>query len=180
MTTLNAILGLVDKINDWTGRVLSFGVLGIFVLVLTEVIRRYFFNSPTVWGNELTQMLFGLYVILSGGHILRWGGHVNVDILYSRFSTRGKAAVDIITFALFFMFCGMLLWYGGSLAWESLTTLEHSQSAWNPPTYPIKLMIPLGALLLLLQGFAKLIRDILTLFQGEAVSTVGMGERETL
>jgi len=35
-----------------------------------------------------------------------------------------------------------------------------SQSAWNPPLYPAKLMIPLAALLLMLQGLAKLIRDI--------------------
>ena len=58
----------------------------------------------------------------------------------------------------------MLLIYGGSLAWDSLARFEHSQSAWNPPLYPAKLMIPLAALLLLMQGLAKLIRDILILF----------------
>ena len=50
---LNAILNAIDTINDWVGKVLSFGVLFMFALVLIEVIRRYFFNSPTVWGNEL-------------------------------------------------------------------------------------------------------------------------------
>jgi TRAP-type mannitol/chloroaromatic compound transport system permease small subunit len=178
--TLHGILRLVDSINDWVGKVLSFGVLFMFALVLTEVIRRYFFNSPTVWGNELTQLVFGVYVILSGGHILRWGGHVNVDILYGRLSTKGKAMVDIITFALFLIFCGMMLAYGGSLAWESLSRLEHSQSAWNPPLYPAKLMIPTGAFLLLLQGIAKLVRDILTLATGEKITIPETGERETL
>ena len=57
----------------------------------------------------------------------------------------------------------MLLIYGGSLAWDSLSRFEHSQSAWNPPLYPAKLMIPLAAVLLLLQGLVKLIRDILIL-----------------
>lgn len=180
MAVLNAILKSVDAINDWIGKILSFGVLAIFALVLTEVVRRYFFNSPTVWGNELTQMLFGVYIVLSGGHILRWGGHVNVDILYSRFSARGKAVADIVTFGLFFAFCGMLLIYGGSLALESLSTFEHSQSAWNPPTYPVKLMIPLGAVLLLLQGFAKLTRDILILVGGEDSQAGDFGEKETL
>lgn len=180
MNTLNAILKAVDTINDWVGKVLSFGVLFMFALVLIEVIRRYFFNSPTVWGNELTQLTFGVYVVLSGGYILRWGGHVNVDIFYGRFSAKGKAIFDIITFTLFFMFCGMMLAYGGSLAWESLSRLEHSQSAWNPPLYPVKLMIPTGAFLLLLQGTAKLVRDIVTVVTGERITIPETGERETL
>jgi len=178
--TLHTILKLIDNINDWVGRILSLGVLFIFALVLIEVIRRYLFNSPTVWGNELTQMLFAVYVILCGGYILRWGGHVNVDILYDRFSARGRAITDIITFTLFLIFCGTLLIYGGSLAWESLSRLEHSQSAWNPPLYPVKLMIPTGAFLLLLQGTAKLIRDIVTLFTGGKIETPETVGRETL
>ena len=180
MHALNTILKLIDSVNDWVGRILSIGVLFIFVLVLTEVIRRYFFNSPTVWGNELTQLTFGGYTVLAGGYVLRWGGHVNVDIFYNRFSTRGRAIVDIITFALFLIFCGMILLYGGSLAWDSLKRLEHSQSAWNPPLYPVKLMIPAAALLLLLQGTAKLVRDIVTVVTGAKITIPETGERETL
>jgi TRAP-type mannitol/chloroaromatic compound transport system permease small subunit len=86
-----------------------------------------------------------------------------VDILYSRFSLKTRAALDIVTSILFFLFCGMLLIYGGSLAWDSLSRFEHSQSAWNPPLYPAKLMIPTAAALLILQGITKLIRDFLIL-----------------
>ena len=180
MRKLLAVLGFVDSINDWVGKILSFGVLAMFLLVLSEVIRRYFFNAPTVWGNELTQFIFGAYVILSGGHILRWGGHVNVDILFARFSTRARAIIDICTFFLFLLFAGMLLLYGGSLAWESISILENSDSAWGVPIYPVKAMIPIAAFLLLLQGFAKLIRDILTLTHGTQVAADDTGERETL
>ena len=74
----------------------------------------------------------------------------------------------------------MLLVYGGQLAWESLSTWEHSQSAWNPPVYPFKLMIPLGALLLLLQGTANLIRDILVLVTGQPRDSYASKEKETL
>ena len=145
-----------------------------------EVVRRYLLNSPTVWANELTQMLFGAYVILSGGYILFTGGHVNVDILTCRLSPKTQAILDIITSFLFFVFCGMLIYYGGSLAWESLSTFETSESAWDVPIYPIKLMIPTGAVLLMLQGLAKLIRDILTLVYGSQFAAGDTGERETV
>ena len=165
MSTLKALLNFIDATNDWVGKVLSYFLFAFFALLLMEVILRYFFNSPTVWGNELAQMLFGTYAVVSGGYILRTGGHVNVDIIYTRFSTKTKAVLDIITSVLFFLFCGMLLVYGGSLAWDSLSRFEHSQSAWNPPLYPVKLMIPLSAILLIFQGIAKLIRDFLALFE---------------
>lgn len=180
MKTLDKTLRLVDRINDRAGKILSLLILLIFGLLLVEVIRRYLLNSPTVWANELSQMLFGAYVVLCGGHILASGGHVNVDIVYSRLSRKTQAKLDIITSFLFFAFCVMMVYYGGSLAWESLSTFEHSQSAWNPPIYPVKLTIPLGAGLLLLQGIAKLMRDILIVVKGEDYSAVAPQEKETL
>ncbi len=180
MKFLHVLLHAIDQVNEWTGRILALSIFAMFLLVLSEVIRRYFFNAPTVWGTEATQLIFGAYVILSGGHILKSNGHVNVDILYSRLSTRSKAVLDIITYVVFLLFCGMLFIYGGQLAWESLVTWERSQSAWNPPVYPFKLMIPLGALLLILQGTAKLIRDILVLVTGESSDRHASKERETL
>jgi len=180
MRLIFAVLGLIDALNDWLGRILAWLVLVMFVLVLSEVVRRYFFNAPTVWGQELTQLTFGVYVFLSGGHILRWGGHVNVDILYIKLSDRGKAFIDILTSALFFLFCGMLLYYGGEFAMHSISFWEHSNSAWGPPLWPFKLMIPVGAGLLIVQGLAKLIRDIYTLITGNAFSPEDITEKESI
>jgi len=92
------------------------------------------------------------------------GGHVNVDILYARLSPRTRAVVDVFTSFLFLVFVGALLYFGSALAWESMSFWEHSQSAWDPPIWPVKLAIPIGATLLLLQGMVKLLRDIMTVF----------------
>ena len=145
-----------------------------------EVTRRYLFNSPTAWCNELIQYIFGTYIIVSGGAILLVGGHVNVDILYIRLSPKTKAKLDILTSFIFFLFAGVLTYYGSALAWESLITLEHSASTWGPPVYPVKLMLPLGATLLLLQGVAKLIRDILIVVKGEDFSPTPHEKSEAL
>ena len=180
MRILLTALNFVDAFNDRLGRILSYAVLLMFVLVLSEVIRRYVFNSPTVWGTELTQLTFGLYSVLAGGYILRWGGHVHVDILYDRFSPRLKALADILTSMLFFAFAGMLLIYGGILAWDSISIWERSASAWGQPLWPFKLMIPVGAFLILLQGIVKLIRDVLILINPGAESAEEISEKEVL
>lgn len=177
---LKSILKNIDAINNTIGKILSYFLFLFFGLLLMEVFLRYFFNSPTVWANELSQMLFGAYAVLGGGYILLTGGHVNVDIIYSRLGKKKQAALDIVSSVLFFLFCGMLLIYGGSLAWDSLSRFEHSQSAWNPPLYPAKLAIPLAAALLILQGLAKLIRNILILLDKDDAQTPEPQKGETL
>ena len=180
MKILDWAVDIIDATNDWVGKIFSFAVLLMFALVIMEVFFRYLFNSPTVWTNELTQMIFGAYIILSGGYILKKGGHVNVDIVFSHLSPRGQAILNIITFPVFLAFGGMMLVYGYSLALDSLTILEHSESAWNPPIYPVKMMIPIGALLLILQGLVDLKRNISTVRTGTLVESVEIAEKETL
>ena len=176
MKVIIRIINFIGNMNKWLGKILACGVIIIFLVVLKEVIGRYFFNHPTSWGNELTQMTFGVYVILSGGFVLNRGGHVNVDIIYSRFSLRTRAALDVFSSVMFFLFVGMMLWYGWMLAWESISVLEHSHSAWDPPLYPVKLMIPLGAVLILLEGIAKLLKDIIIAVTGEELFNYASGK----
>ena len=161
MQAIIAVLRGITRLNDFIGRWVALLILVIFALLIAEIAFRYVLGAPMVWTGELTQMVFGVYAVLSGGYILAHGGHVNVDLIYTRFSTRTKAIIDVLTSALFFLFIGALLYFGSSLAYESMEFWEHSQSAWNPPIWPVKLMIPVGAFLILLQGIVKLARDIL-------------------
>jgi TRAP-type mannitol/chloroaromatic compound transport system permease small subunit len=160
MRPLFAFMRAVTRLNEWIGRLAAPVILALFLLLFAEVLLRYFFRSPTVWTNELAQLLFGAYAVLSGGYLLARGGHVNVDIIYAKFPRRVRAAIDILTSVLFFLFVAVLLWLGVSFALESIASLETSHSAWNPPIWPFKTMIPVAAGLLLLQGIVKLIADI--------------------
>ena len=72
----------------------------------------------------------------------------------------------VVTGIFFFVFCGVMLWKGIDFAWTSLSRLEPDATPWRAPLYPIKMMIPLGALLILLQGLAKFIRDLVTAITG--------------
>lgn len=160
MRAISAFMNGVTQLNEWVGRIIAYLVIPIFIFILIEVFLRYLFNAPTVWTNELTQILFGAYTVLSGGYILAHRGHVNVDIFHSTLSVKTQAIVDIFTSVLFFMFVMAFGWFGYEMAKESIETWETSYSAWNPPIWPVKLAIPIGAGLLLLQGIVKLLQDI--------------------
>lgn len=154
----------VTRLNDFIGRWVALLVFAMFAFLLLEVGFRYLFNSPTVWTNELTQMLFGIYAVMSGGYIMAHRGHVNVDLLHSHLKPRKRAALDIVTSLVFFIFTLALLWFGIDMAQESMSSWETSYSAWNPPIWPVKLAIPIGTALLVLQGLVKLLEDIAIAF----------------
>lgn len=154
ITRLNSLLGV------W---ILSYLVVAMLVLLLFEITSRYAFSAPTVWASELTQLLFGAYIILSGGFLLVRNGHINVDILYNRFAVRKKALLNIVTSFLFFAFMAVMLKEGWAMAEDSFSMRETSYSAWNPAIWPLKLAIPLGIMLLLLQGIVRLMGDVCVL-----------------
>ena len=166
MQKLSFILHLMDMVNDKAGKIVSFLIIPMVAVVVYEVVMRYAFNAPTKWANETTIFVFGIYIILAGGYALFRGAHVNVDVVYGRFSSRTRAIIDVCTVGLFFFYVIVILWKGGEFGWKSLLNLETSGSPWNPPVYPFKLMIPLGAFLLLIQGVAKFARDLTTVITG--------------
>jgi TRAP-type mannitol/chloroaromatic compound transport system permease small subunit len=169
MERIKIFLRSIDSISEWTGKMVSFLIIVITGVTIWEVILRYIFNSPTIWAFDAAYLIFGAYGVLGGAYTLYFKGHVNVDILYGRLPLRVRAIVDLVTSIFFFLFCGLLLWKGGEMAWDSLKIMERGSSAWSPPVYPIKLTIPLGAFLLLLQGTAKFIRDLFKVIKGGGI-----------
>lgn len=161
MTILIATARAITGLNTLVGRATAMLVLVMFVLLFAEVLFRYLWRTPTVWTGELSQMLFGAYALLGGGYLLARGAHVNVDLVYASLPPRLRAGLDVATSVLFFLFVGVLAWQGLSLAMDSVARWERSHSAWNPPIWPLKLVIPIAALLILLQGLVKLASDIL-------------------
>jgi len=161
MQKVSSTLRLIDTISDWSGKIVSFMLVFMVAFMSYEVVLRYIFNAPTRWVFETVQFLFGAFCILGGAYALRHRAHVNMEVIYVRFPLRMRAIVDLITSTLFFLLIVVLLWGGWEFAWRSVQTLETTFTPWNPPLYPLKLTIPLAAFLILLQGLAKFVRDLI-------------------
>lgn len=169
MRRVDRFLHFIDDANEWVGRVVSFFVLAIVVVIIYEVLMRYVLVKSQAWVPETSSFLFGALFVLGGGYAFLKGGHVRLDTIYDRFSPRVRVFLDLITAIFFFLFCGVLLWKGWLMGWDSLISRESSVSAFAPPLYPIKLVIPIGAALLLLQGLAKFVRDLFIAISGSKV-----------
>ena len=160
MRYLRTFLRIIDMVNEWVAKVMSWAILLIVGATVYEVVMRYVFDSPTEWVFEFNYLLHGPYFLLLGAYTLAVRGHVNVDIFYGRLSPRKKAFVNLVTAPVFFFFVIMMVRFGAKFALTSLSFKERLSSAWAPPIYPVKLVIPVAAALLFLQGLAKFIRDL--------------------
>lgn len=162
--TLRIHTRFTDFIEWWNVRIGEYvaywAVIAVFVYYY-EVLARYVFNSPTNWVHESMFLMFGMQYLLSGAYAYKEDQHVRVDVLYSKLSTRNKAICDIVTSVFFFIFIGTMLWTGARFALDAIQFDEHSFTEWGVQYWPIKLAIPVGAALILLQGICKLLKDIL-------------------
>jgi len=154
------------RVMDSATRRFGLGVQGlIFVIIgilIYEAVARYVFDSPTIWSVEMSRFVFGAYFLLGGAYVLLTGGHVRMDIIYSRWSTRRKALMDAGLFVFFVIFVGLTLWSSTEHAITSTMMMQRSGTTWHPYLWPIKIIVAIGFLLMLLQGISQFIKSIAT------------------
>jgi TRAP-type mannitol/chloroaromatic compound transport system permease small subunit len=182
MASLKKIMSAVDRINLFTGHVMVFVLLLAVFVISFEVIMRYLFNRPTNWGHESMTLLFAIMYVTLGGFCHYYRGHVRVDILYSALPARWRGILDVFTSLFFFLYAFAFTFYCWKFYWSSQTMLaggtifgimvpgEMSFTDWGPPLYCVKFMMPLGGILLLLQGINWFIRDLHMAITGRSLT----------
>lgn len=151
----------IEAVNVKAGEYVAYwAVISVFVYYY-EVVARFVFNSPTNWVHESMFLMYGMQYMISGAYAYREDQHVRVDVVYTKLSPRGKAIADIVSSVFFFIFTITMLWTGWKFAWDAVQNGEISFTEWAVQYWPVKLTIPVGAALIVLQGVSKLVKDIM-------------------
>ena len=113
-------------------------------------------------------MLYGTLFMLGATYTLLKGGHIRTDIFYMNWSVRTRGRVDAVLY-LFLFFPGMafFFWMGLEEALHAWDIREVSDaSPWRPPLYPFKTVIPVAAMLLLIQGVSEFLKSLYAALHG--------------
>ncbi len=170
------ITGGIDVLNDWAGKILCLLMVPLIGVVVFEVIARNGFAvfaangwddtaraiglGPTVFAYDISRMISGVLFMGAAGYGLMRGVHIRADFLYRNWSDKTQATVDATLYMVFFIPSmvfftiiasqyWLVAWYSGETAFDS---------TWGPVLWPARLAMPVGGLLLLLQGFPELFR----------------------
>jgi TRAP-type mannitol/chloroaromatic compound transport system permease small subunit len=166
--TVPGFLRAVDNVSTWSGKTFAW-LIGVLTLVVSvEVFKRYILNSPTAWIFDADAMLYGTLFMMCGAYTLSQDGHVRGDFLYTNMKPRTQAWLDLVLYFLFFLpGIAALVYAGYDYAADSWRINEHSNvTADGPPVYPFKMIIPIAGSLVLLQGFAEIIRCVICIRTG--------------
>ena len=157
---LAAFCRSVDRLNEWVGWLLGPMIVFVSASIVYEVVSRGVFNQATLWVNESVVYGSSAVYLLVGGYALLHRRHVRIDLLFGMISPRAALILDLIALPFLIAYALALIIAGGELSWASFLQSEGTGSPWNPPIWPVKLCIPLAGLLLLLQAFSNLFRDL--------------------
>ena len=80
---MRALVRAIDRLSHLFGMLAAVLVIVLVTLMLYDVVLRYAFNAPTIWGNYLNTWLMGASFVLSIAYAMSTDSHVRVDLLYS-------------------------------------------------------------------------------------------------
>jgi TRAP-type mannitol/chloroaromatic compound transport system permease small subunit len=167
--TLQKLLHGIDALSTWVGKAFSWLIMLLMMVVVVEVFKRYILNAPTAWIFDADNMMYGTLFMMCGAYTLAQNAHVRGDFLYSSMRPRMQASLDLSLYLVFFIpGIAALIFAGFYYAADSWRIAEHSNvTSDGPPVYHFKSVIPLAGLMVMIQGFAEIVRSIICLKTGE-------------
>ena len=155
----------LEAVNLAVGATVRWLALAMVLLQFAVVVLRYVFGISYIFLNEGVLYMHAALFMLGAGYTLLVDGHVRVDIFYSRLSARGRAVVDLAcAFAFLLPSMIVLAWFTWPSVRNSWAVLEGPISVGGiPASFLLKSLIPAFCLLLVVQGVAAALRDLLRL-----------------
>jgi TRAP-type mannitol/chloroaromatic compound transport system permease small subunit len=154
-SALNAIFRYSIGGLIWLERSYGGGVFGGLVAFYTQYSNVF---SESVW------YMFGGMVMLGGAWTLKLNEHVRVDLLYGAISERARTWIDLLGGLFFLMpLCILLIYFTWPWFMQAWTQNIMSNAAGGLPRWPVRLMLPVGFGVLMLQGIAEIIKCIAAL-----------------
>lgn len=165
---MRSFFRIVDSISIARGKIASVLVVILTLSISVDVVLRYVLAWPCFWAYDMTIFLYGSFAILGAAYCHYLGGHVRMDLIYGRLSTRGKAIADIIGYVfLFFPLMSVLVYVCTTHAiWSLMLGERSSASAWRPYMWPFKLVVAYGLALFWLQGLVDFLRRVINATRG--------------
>ena len=151
----------IDRLNETIGRSVYWLILvAVIVSTVNAIVRKAFDVSSNAW-LELQWQLFGAVFMLAAAYTLLKNEHIRIDIVNSRFPKAVRDWIDLLGHVLFLMpFVLLMLYDGWPFFVASWRINEQSMNAGGLPQWPAKFLIPVGFVLLFLQGISEIIKRI--------------------
>ena len=166
MQILKRMSAAIDGLNDAIGVTIRWLTLVMVLIGSIGAVLRYYSRglglsmnlTPLVEGQWYA---FSVIFLMGAAYGLNKDVHVRVDVMYSRYSDKTRAIIDLVGTVLYLVpFCVLMLWVSWSPVMNSWSVREMSPDPGGLPRYPIKALILVSFGLLILQAFSHIIKQV--------------------
>lgn len=163
----------IDRFSEWTGKAFAWCIVAMTLGVAYEIVVRKVFNAPTAWAFDLSYIMYGTLFMMAGAYTLSRNGHVRGDVFYRLLSPKKQATIELSLY--------IILFFPGVIAMTAVG-FSYSAESWfynngagevsinSPAGVPIanfKTILPIAALIIMIQGLAEVLRCVVCLRTGE-------------
>ncbi|MCR5856109.1 TRAP transporter small permease subunit [Mesorhizobium sp. J428] len=161
MAGLLALSRLIDGLNEFIGKWISWAILAaVLISAINAIIRKTLNTSSNAW-LEMQWYLYGAAFLLAAAYTLKQNEHIRIDIVYGAFSRRVQHWIDLLGHVFFLMpFVLLMIYYFVPYFLLSFRSGEVSTNAGGLIIWPAKLLLLIGFSLLGLQGISEIIKKI--------------------
>lgn len=161
MTALLSLSHWIDKVNTYVGKGTMWLILATTLVSAGNAIVRKIFNVSSNGLLEIQWYLFAAVFLLGAGYGFLRNSHVRIDFISSKLSDRARNWIDVIGILLVLLpFCALATHLSWSFFYQAYQSGEMSQNAGGLIRWPAYLLIPVGFVLLALQGVSELVKRL--------------------
>jgi TRAP-type mannitol/chloroaromatic compound transport system permease small subunit len=167
MRQLIRIADGLDIVIEWIGRIAAWSSLALVLLMSYNVLLCYFLRTGSVALQEMEWHIMAFLVLICMCYTTLKDGHVQVDILFSRFPDRLKRIIALLSMSAMVVIAALLLKLSIPYVMQSYSIGESSPDPGGLPNrWMLKALLPAGFALLLLQSLSAWLRALAALFIG--------------
>ena len=133
--------------------------LALSILIIVELVfERYFFQRAITWQNELVTMLLVASTFIGSAYVLSEKAHVSMEWIYDFLSKKNILRLKIFTSLISLLFFIILFYFGFLMVEEAFTKNYSTGTVWDPPLWIPYSSMMIGAILMVLQYIAEIIK----------------------
>lgn len=154
------LISSIDKVSRYLSYLAALALIVGVIASCYEVFVRYILSKPTLWSGELVQILFGAIFLLCVGDNIRTRSHVAIDFVQSLMSSTAKNILGASVYFILCIYAAIFLSVVWKRSWDSILILETSNTPWDPPIWPLSVLLLVAVASLFFQSLIGVVRSL--------------------
>jgi TRAP-type mannitol/chloroaromatic compound transport system permease small subunit len=162
--TVDALLALsraIDRVSEVVGKTVLWLILIVVIISAGNAVVRYAFDWSSNSLLEIQWYLFSAIFLLMAGYVFKKNEHIRIDVIAGRTSARTQNWIDVFGIVVFLLpMVILIMWLSWPVFMNAWTSGENSPNPGGLIRWPVRLLMPVGFFLLLLQALSELVKRI--------------------